>query len=103
MTLPSQIRLFLTVAPQIREHGRNRGRVKIGPASEAKSNGGLVARQLDVRLVEGPDRPDVLPVAVEEMGLDAVVLRSTWGKSSWPKSVAALERSRSTNSDRLNR
>ena len=40
MTEPSQIRLFLTVAPATREQGRNRGRVKMGPSSEVKSNGG---------------------------------------------------------------
>ena len=41
ITVPSQIKLFLTVAPAIREQARNRGRVKIGPASEAKSNAGF--------------------------------------------------------------
>ena len=97
MTEPSQIRLFLTVAPAIREQGRNRGRVKIGPASEAKSNGGWSLRQLDVGLVEGTDRSDVLPVAVEQVGLDAVI-GDRCGRISWPKSVALLERSRSTRS-----
>ena len=41
ITVPSQTKLFLTVAPEMREQGRNLGLVKIGPASEAKSNAGL--------------------------------------------------------------
>ena len=65
ITDPSQIRLFFTVAPAIREHGRNRGRVKIGPASEAKSNAGFSLGQLNIGLVEGADRSDVFPVSVE--------------------------------------
>ena len=73
ITQPSQIRLFLTVAPLIREQGRKRGRVKIGLLAEVKSNAGLVARQVDVGLVERPHGPDVLPVAVEQVGLDAMV------------------------------
>ena len=72
MIEPSQIRLFLTVAPLMREHGRNRWRVKIGPASEAKSKLGDVAGQIEVGLVKGADRADVFPVAVKEVGLHAV-------------------------------
>ena len=51
---------------------RKRGRVKIGPASEAKSNGGFSRGQIDIGLVERPDGPDVLPVAVEQVGLHPV-------------------------------
>ena len=41
ITVPSQIRLFFTVAPAMREQARKRGLVKIGPASDAKSNAGF--------------------------------------------------------------
>ena len=101
--MPSQIRLFLTVAPAMREHGRKRGRVKIGPASEAKSNAGFVAGQVDIGLVERADGADVLPVPVEEVGLDAVVGESSAARARGRNRWRCLTRSRSTRSERLNR
>ena len=73
MTQPSQIRLFFTVAPPIREHGRKRGRVKIGLPPRRNRTAGSSRGQVDVGLVKGADGADVFPVAVEQVGLDAVV------------------------------
>ena len=47
--------------------------MKIGCSPKVKSNDGIVARQVDVGLVEGAHGPDVFPVAVEQVGLDPVV------------------------------
>ena len=49
------------------------GRVKTGLSPKVKSKGGIVAGQVDVRLVERPDGPDVFPVAVEQVGLHPVL------------------------------
>ena len=72
MMQPSEIRLLVTVTPESREQGRYRGSGEDRVVAEGEVERRVVARQVDVRLVEGTDGPDVLPVAVEEVRLDPV-------------------------------
>jgi hypothetical protein len=57
-----------------------------------KSNCGTRLAEIQVGLEEVADGADVLPVAVEVVGMDAFVLRSPCGMMCLPKSLSVLSR-----------